>query len=135
MISAMVKQSWTSNRCMSSILRPAMARALDAAMWVDSSQVRSWRELSAIVSVACPLPAIRTTGFFIRRAISAGTRMTAAAPSVMGEQSRMRKGSATRTEFTTASTVTLNGNWARGFREPLSWFLTATMASCSRVVP
>ncbi len=88
------------------------------------------------MSVAWAEAATRTRGdFLIRRASSSGARTTAAAPSVIGEQSRMRSGSATSTDSSTCSAVTGVGNWASGFIEPCRWFLTATSASCRRVVP
>ena len=50
-----------------------------------------------------------------------------AAPSVMGEQSRICRGSATITEESTCSTVTGKGNCPWGFFAPLAWFFAATM--------
>ncbi len=88
-----------------------------------------------MVSVAWPMPITLTAAFLNFFTWSAEHRITAAAPSVTGEQSRMLSGSATFTELRTSFTVIRWGNCARGFLLPFSWFLTATAASCSRVVP
>ena len=63
-----------------------------------------------------------------------GATITAAAPSVTGEQSKSRRGSATIVDFSTVSSVISLWNCAIGFRAPLKWFFTATCASCSRVM-
>jgi hypothetical protein len=86
-----------------------------------------------MVSLAWALASTRTGESVNSRARSSGTTTTAAAPSVIGEQSKSRRGSATSEEFRTVSTVIRFLNWAIGFFAPFSWFFTATCASCSRV--
>ena len=74
-----------------------------------------------MVSVVCPEAIIFTAGFLDSFfAISAGHRIAQAAPSVMGEQSKILNGSAIKIELITCSTVTFWGNWASGFFDPFS---------------
>ncbi len=61
--------------------------------------------------------------------------MAAAAPSVVGQQSRSPKGHAMIGAFSTCSTVISLRRWALSFLAPLAWFFTATLASVSRPRP
>ncbi len=63
---------------------------------------RSW---SAIVSVACAVARTFTGASVNSRARSSGATITAAAPSVIGEQSKSRSGSATSGDRSTVSIV------------------------------
>ncbi len=116
---------------------PAIAKARWAAAVVAGSVVMSARDCSAMWSEAWPTPAMRMIGrpWASVRAVAMSARTTAAAPSVIGEQSRMFSGSATFAEESTSLTVICWRNWACGLSEPWRWFFTATIASCSRVVP
>ncbi len=76
------------------------------------------------------------TGFVVyRRALSALTRMAAAAPSPMGAHISRVSGSATIGDARISSRLYRSRYWACGLRLPLKWFLTAMRANCSFVVP
>ena len=62
-------------------------------------------------------------------------RTTAAAPSELGAQSNIPNGSETSGDLSTVSRLISFWYWAFGFNEPCLWFLTATWAICSLVVP
>ena len=129
----MVKQSWTSMKSIFFRGSPAMAKARSPATTVASRQEMSRRSWSAMVSLAWAVARTFTGVSVNSLARSRGARMTAAAPSVMGEQSKSRRGSATSDEERTVSSVISDLNWAMGFFAPFRWFFTATMPSCSRV--
>ncbi|OPX76043.1 MAG: hypothetical protein A4E39_00090 [Methanoregulaceae archaeon PtaB.Bin152] len=118
-ISAMVKQSWTSTRSISFGVIPAIANARLPAATVASRVLISRRSWRAIVSLAWALASTLTGVSVNFLARSNGARTTAAAPSVIGEQSKSRRGSATSVDFSTVSSEISCWNWAMGFLAPL----------------
>ena len=136
----MVKASCSSATWMSFGVSLAMAKARSAAMRTAVSSVGSGRSCTACESVACPMPAMSTGVFVNCFAISAGASSTAEAPSLTGQQSKKRSGSAIHGLLLSASgpvrmpsIVTGMRRWAFGFFAPFSWFLMATIARCSRL--
>ncbi len=87
-----------------------------------------------MVSVAACEPSTQI-GRRCRRATSSEASTRAAPPSVNGQQSKSLSGSATYALLSTVSSVISFWNWALGFSTPWRWFLTATWAICSSVVP
>ncbi len=75
---------------------------------------------------------MRTNASVSSAARSAVVNTNAALPSVIGQKSYSRRGSATIGLASTSSTVTADRNWARSLASPWRWFLTATSASRSR---
>ena len=136
MISAMVKQSWTSTTWRSEPCgRPCPGPPARLYGGLDPGQVRA-ACCSVMVSVAWPRAGDLDDGpSCSARAISTGARTTAAAPSVMGEQSRMRSGSATRTELRTCSDRHLDRELGQRVHRAVVVVLDRDLASCSRVVP
>jgi len=127
--------SWTSATWMPEASVPACLNALRAATLVASKRVMLSRCASARVSDACPEASTFTGVSVYFLALSMQHRTTAAAPSDIGAQSNMPRGSATGGDLRTASSFISFWYCALGLREPCLWFLTATMPICSRVVP
>ena len=137
MISAMVKQSWTSQKSMS--VGPH-ARHLVGRLrppWrVASSQAMSRRGVQRDGVGGVPDAGDlheRLLASFL--AMSSGQRTTAAAPSVMGEQSRMCSGSATITEFEHRVHRDLHRELGERVQRAVVVVLDRDLASCSRGRP
>ncbi len=83
------------------------------------------------LSVAMALPAMRTPLSVNSRACSVGHRITAAAPSAIGEESNRLIGSAIMPAFLKASGVIARRNIAFGLPTALAWALIEKPAKSS----
>src|SRR6478672_13671044 len=131
--SAIVKQSCTSAKSISSGLRPAILYACFAAATVLGIVVISALPWTAAGEAPLPEPITFIYGLPDLLANSSVHKITADAPSEKGQQSKTFNGEATTGEFITSSTVIFFLMCAFGLRSPLSWFLTATYAKSSSV--
>ena len=133
-ISFIEKQSCASITSISSCFNLHSSNACFAAAFTLAISVIEARSCKASVSEPWPLPNTHT-GFSNFLAIFSEAIITAAAPSVMGEQSSKRSGSATNEDILTSSILTFIRNCAFSFFSPFSWLVTGTKDSSSLLNP